>query len=360
MNIRFIRQFVVCFTVFFLVLLLAGCGNATPTSHPTAIPTIFFADTFTPKPTSTVTSTAIPRPSLTRKPSSTPQPFNTPEPTETVELTHAAILTRSAPTYSAYETAQPLTQEAQSTLIVQFPGTCGSIDGVSLSPDGNWLTDYCGEFHVLSRDGHKKIVIPNEQLASADTHISNVFSLYWSKDSQYLYFSPRFCCADTDASGSFGALYRLELQSGSWVKMTTNAYFNYYSFSPTGRRLLYIPSDQAGAGKPIKFDLIDLKSGQEQWFSLQSFEQAWVEAWSQDGKSLVITAQTGNLYQENEQYALFVVSLDDLSFKNIISLSMPDAFNSRWFSWSDANITTDEVCAPSGAPCEQQNFYNPK
>jgi len=354
MNIHFGRQLAIYFAASFLVLAFVGCANARPASQP-APPT-------RPEPLPTQPATLTPSPTQSRTPITIPDtPADTSDQAETIEPTHAAIMTRRAPTYQAYNTSLPLTLEAQSTLRVQFPGVCEHTNRAWLSPDGNWLTNDCvDEFRVLSRDGHKQIILPHAKLSTPDTPIEYVYALYWSKDSQYLYFSTGFCCAEeASAYGSFGPLYRLELQSSARITMT-DGYFNYYDFSPTGRHLLHIPKYQAGAGKPVRFHLIDLKSGAEQWFSLPGFEQATVDAWSQDGKRFAMTAQIGNTYEDNEQFAEFVVSLDDLSITQIIPLSDPDAFEVRWFDWADANITSVEVCPAPGAPCEKQGFYDPK
>ena len=333
-----IRPMLIGLAMFFLIFVLVSCGSAQPTSHPTAIPTIFFADTFTPQPTPTITLT------VTASTTPTPSITYTPLPSATMDLTRAAFDAYHAPTEAAEATSVPLTEEARATTNAAFPEACG-YQYPSVSPDGNWLADDCGEFHVVSRNGQKKIVITHKELAPPDTYVSDVIPYYWSKDSQNLYFTPRFCCADTDANGWGGPLYRLDLRSSKWAKMIGGGFFNYYSFSPTGRRLLYIPHDQ-GSGPPVELHIIDLKSGADQKLNLNSFEQAGWVLWKPDGTSFVISGQVGNFYEENRQFALLLVSLDDLSITELVSLGKHNELYAT--DWSNDDVLTISDCNYDG------------
>lgn len=334
--------------------LLMGCASATPTSHPTAIPTILFADTFTPQPTATITLTpttsTTPTPSTTATASITPTPL----PSRTLDLTEMAFETYHAPTEQTEKTLVPLTQQALATLNVAFPSDC-RYQYPSVSPDGNWLADDCnGEFHIYNRDGQQKIVVTDKQLAQSDVDAYMALPYHWSKDSQYLYFASRFCCMDSDSYSSEGPLYRLDLQSSKWVKITGEGLFsNSYSFSPTGRRLLHIP----GGGNPVRFHIVDLQTNAEQWLELQNFQQAGAAEWSPDGRRFAVTAKNGSIITENAQYALFVVSLDDLSITQLIPLSDHSVYASNW---SDDDVLTVDSCTRDRYYICKQILYDVK
>lgn len=331
-------------TLFLFVMLAGGCGSAQPTSQPTIRPTV--QPTTRPtrhiRITARLTSTPAPMFTVTWTPSRTDRPSATPTPSATIDLTREAFYASQVPTIQAERTSSQRTQEARVTLNAAFPEACG-YEYPSVSPDGNWLADDCGEFHVVSRDGQKKIVITHEELAPPDSNVAYVIPYYWTKDSQYLYFTTRFCCADNEGSAE-GPLYRLDVQSSARVKIIDGG-FNLYSFSSTGRRLLHIPNNQAGAGRPVRFHLIDLKSGEEQWLFLQNFELAYVNRWSADGTRFIITAKIGNIFEENRQYALFLVSLNDQSFTQLIPLSDHDV---RAINWSSDDVLTIEDCFYDG------------
>jgi hypothetical protein len=341
MNIYLNRQLIACFAVFFLVLTVIGCGSAKPTSQPT-IPAIT-----KPEPTPTIQSAFT----------ATLRPSKTPTPSAAIDLTRVAINAYLAPSETAERLSMDMTQDAVSSLNAAFPEACGSLYP-SASPDGNWLADDCGEFHVVSRDGRKKITISHKDVSPPDSEVYLLIPHSWSKDSRYLYFSLRFCCADTDAYGWAGSLYRLDISSSTWVKMIDGYPFNYYSFSPTGRRLLHIPNDQAGSGKPVKFHILDLKSGSEQWLYLEDFEQAGSVQWSPDGMSFATTAQIGNIYDENSQYALFWVSINDSSIARLIPLSKHDVYATDWFS--DDVLAINDCYYDGQVETCKSLFYNTK
>lgn len=314
MSIRPVRQLMIGFAVLFLIFIAAGCSSA---AQPTSLQATVTESTSTPIIELTLTIT--PTPTLTPKPSRTPTLSATLGPSQKPDLT----------------------EEARATTNAAFPEACG-YSYPSVSPDGNWLADDCDEFHVVSRDGQKKIVIPHEEFVLPDVPpVEKVFALYWSRDSRLLYFAARFCCIDTGSFGSYGPLYRLDLQSGAWTKMIGGGMSNDYEFSPTGRRLLHIPA----SGQPISFHLIDLKTGDEQWLQLESFRQAYVNRWSMDGTRFIITAQIGDIFEGTNQYALFLVSLNDGSFTQLIPLSTHNVYAT---DWSDDDVLTIKDCFDDG------------
>lgn len=343
MNIRLIWQDITCFAMLFLAVALVGCGVPVPTASPT------LQATTNPEPTSAPSHLPTPTQAIISR-----RLTNTPTVTATIDLTQVATYASLAPSETAERLSMNLTQNAVSTLNAIFPESCG-YEYPSVSPDGNWLADDCSEFHVSSRDGQKQIVITHEELSPPDMPVSIVYPTSWSKDSQYLYFYTGFCCLDSDVSSRNGPLYRLELQSSKWVKMMGgDGFANSYSFSPTDRRVLHIPA----GGNPVKLHVVDLKSGAEQWLQLQNFDQVWGTQWSPDGMRFAIVGKNGSIITGDAQYALFIVSLTDLSITQLIPLSDHDVYPSNW---SDDDVLTVDSCFYDGQDdiCKQL-LYNIK
>jgi hypothetical protein len=141
----------------------------------------------------------------------------------------------------------PATQTARAVMLTSFPNQCGSSSGqLLLSPDANWLAQSCGgessDLVVTNQDGSKVIIIPYNDIFSdspLDPEITGYITpLYWSQDSQALYFT-RDYSLDAVVMDSRGALFKMDISTKLWTKLT-NSLFNHYSFSPDGRSLLYV------------------------------------------------------------------------------------------------------------------------
>lgn len=313
----------------FLPLALIGCVSAPTTPQPTSMPTL----TPTLKPSTTFHPLETMTPSL-----ELPIP---PMPSQTLNLTERAYIKYWDAVEKTETASAPLTQIAQSTLKAIFPESCSS-PYTETSPDGNWLADDCGHFLVVSRDRQKKIIIKHSEFDRPEMTVSNIIPHYWTKDSQYLYFSPHFCCEDTNPHSLAGPLYRLNIQSLTWTKIIDDSPFNLYVFSSTGRRLLHVPNAE-GSAPPIKLHILDLKSGTEQWLTLDGFKEVDDVMWSPDGRRFVITGQNGIPFETEVGIALFLVSLDNLSITNVIPVA--DAREFIWMrDWSADDVLTFEDC----------------
>ena len=115
-----------------------------------------------------------------------------------------------------------------------------------------------------------------------------------------LYFVIRECCPHTDTMSNGDALYRLNLQTGDW-RLLIPGNFNYYSFSPTERHLVYILNNQSNANRFVQLHVVDLSSGMEDSINAGNFEQAGRAVWKEDGLQLALIAQTGSIYDDDRK-----------------------------------------------------------
>jgi WD40 repeat protein len=256
------------------------------------------------------------------------------------------------PTFAYWATAQQSgfdveytrvaeTKQAIFSLATSYPQVCGfENEGVSVSPDRNWIAmdcRYAGDFFRVFQTNENRIWdIPFSAIFEFyPEFLGSVRALNWSGDGDYLYFANRSCCADTDAETNGDALYRLNLQTGDW-KLLISGIFNYYWFFPDGQRLLYILNNQAGANNFVRLHLLDIKTGEEELMDVDNFEQAWV-VWNHDGMRLALIAQTGDAYTDNRKFTLVVVDLLQKKPQTIIPLT-EDGLGVT--AWSDDDILT--------------------
>lgn len=312
---------------------LFGCSEATKVATPVAI-----INTATDIPTKVVI--ASPLPTSTQTPD-TPTPILDP----TIQV--AATLYEQ--TQVAQKEAVKATQRAMDGFKNTFNGICDNAPHyrTELSPDGNWLAQDCfsDKFQVIRKDNSAIWVVKYDQIFETENMYGSVFPVHWSINDNFLYFSQYSCCADNDTMTNGNMLFRLDLKTGDW-KMIMGGYFNHYSFSTTGRRLLYIINDQAATGRPLVIHIRDLNSGTEKEFTFSEFEQAGNVSWSQDGTRLAITAKTGNIFEENQLFSIVEINLKDDTSKVI----MRD--NKGWIRvihWFDNDILTIEKYSYYGA-----------
>lgn len=311
--------------LFLVALILSGCGSA-PKTEPAA---------------GVQATLTITEPTISHLPSD-----------QTTDPTVAAVARSSAETQEADRAFYEATSVAKATLQAEFPGSCQSGDGVSISPDGKWLTNDCGDFLILSQDGSKKISISKADVSPPDYPVTNIFPIHWSNDNHYVFFSTYTCCVDLDVYSTDGLLYRVDTLSEKWSKIIDG---DYYSFSPTDRRLLYILQGYRKKGEPTQFHIVDQLSGTEETINLQNFEQAGHIIWSPDGKNFVATAKIGSDLIENSQFALFFISIDEQSMVNILPLSDRDVYATNW---SKDNIITIADCDNMTTICDKTHLYD--
>lgn len=226
-----------------VVMLAATACSSQPTIDPTN-PT-----TSTPTPTlPESTATRTPKPMRTSTPSSTP--------TQTMEPTQHSLYS----TVSAIQDMKWATEEQHQTDLYaqfdQFSLECEDKDTdlskEEISPDGNWIAASCynkvkGFLIVQSKDG-KKWVLDKLDFLSPETDadgMSGLFTMFWSSDGSYLYFSlwlgysggGDVCFPIAGDYDEYG-LWRLNVNTGAWVTLipATDLFPGYeIMFSPTGR-----------------------------------------------------------------------------------------------------------------------------
>jgi hypothetical protein len=328
--------------LFLLVFLLPSCGEPIAINTPASIAN---TPTVTNLPYKITSTPQLP----TVKPQQTSTPTLTPNPTIQFEST------RYQQTQIASEIEAQATTQAMETFREIFTGVCDAASfETSLSPSGNWLAQECptGEFQVIKKNDLTIWVVEDEQVFENIDHVGNIFPVFWTKNDEYLYFSRFDCCADNDTMSNGNMLYRMDLKTGKW-KMIIGGYFNYYSFSPTGRRLLYALNDQALTGKPRVIHIIDIISGTETKFEFPDFEQVGNIVWRKDGLQAALTAKTGNRYRENELFSIVIIDIKEYSSKAIIRDSKEEI---SVVKWSDDDILMIEKYTHSGTV--EQTYYD--
>ncbi len=252
------------------------------------------------------------------------QTTNTPDITKTIEPTLAYWATAQEERFKAQDTQVVETKQAISDLAATYPQTmCGyQLERVTVSPDGNWVASDCrydGDFFRIfhTHDNQVWDIPYSEIFEFYPEFLGSVHVLHWSDDGKYLYFANRSCCADNDAWTNGDALYRLNLQDGKWILLVPGI-FNYYSFSPNGRQLIYLLDNQAGVNKLIQLHLIDLVTGKEELIDAGNFEMSLI-VWKFDGQKITLITQTGNIFEDNRRFSLITLDLQSKTLQSVIS-----------------------------------------
>jgi len=291
--------------ILFTVMMVSACGQSPP--PPATITRSPSPKTPTQTPSRTLTPILTPRYTLTS--TFTPRP--------TYDDTARAWLTAMEATHADFAThVGPVTQ----TAMAAFAERCPVYDHaktsfeVLISPDGNWLAQDCwgadwrnpDEFELLVTrlDGGLPAILPyTEIFRRSDFDPYSELSLrflFWSPDSQSLYFLRVIWGADTSSYyGHFGMnlfawpLYRLNVQTGDWARVIDSAY--YYSLSPTGRRLAYVTLDPDWQNERFiaKMNILDLHTGALKTIDHENALAAAYVIWSADGLRMYYSVVNG-------------------------------------------------------------------
>jgi hypothetical protein len=284
-------------------------------------------------------------------------------------------------TYQAWETERAATQEAQKTIVAQYPGNCSSAYSLFLvSPDENWLASNCFEdenFTVISRDGSKQWRISYQEVldrwgSSPDyVLISGFMPYHWSADSCYVYFyiwsDPRpdvgYPYGNFDMPNLADTLYRLDTTNGIWAQFTPPA--NFHSFSPTGRRLVSIYANIANCQNdpcPVEIFTLDLRTGITTNFTLNNTLAAGYIVWTKDGTRFFFSTVQ---YSKNDQfsfdYSIYMVQTDNNSL-----ILLQNYENMGWativypIEWTENNILViqSETYDPNGKFNFEYQYYD--
>jgi hypothetical protein len=202
-------------------------------------------------------------------------------------------------TETAFVQARAATQYAQQTLVAPYPRICTDpFTQREFSPDGLWMTELCpGEeddsliMTISNRETHKlwKLVYRDYTERSGVFGDEGFQVVNWSNDDTYAYISVFFhgdggVCFTGMRPEQYGkGLLRLDLQTGSVTTMLPLKDEGGYgfSFSPTGRRLVYetyLPG----------LRILDMQTGQLiDANSARQFDVGGNYVWSPDGLQFV-------------------------------------------------------------------------
>jgi hypothetical protein len=295
-----------------------------------------------------VSCTQLSTPTVTDTPGIAIPPTETP--TFTFSPSNTSTLTATfTPWYGPTQVQNRIsTVDALFTKVYSFPSHCppnyiyygsSSVYDSPISPDGKWVINPCQlpsetSLEVMRLDGTKTWSISNAQLLTSLSmdpkifHQYDITPLHWTKDSQQVYFSVYFCCFEPSSWPDYGAypkaLFRLDVQTGSWAVVTSAASIednpDTYSFSPTDRRLVYIKNGRLD--KPLPLHIMDLKTGALDLVEIPEYHDAGSVVWSPDGLSFAFGAV--HLVSEDHQvfsFSLFVYQIEFKTLKSLITLS---------------------------------------
>lgn len=324
-----------------IALLLSGCTSATEIPVPTSTNAIIPSEdsTNTPSPTATKASTGTSIvPTITIPVSSTPIPVTTVPP----------------PGFSSLLTAQVSWSVCDGAGEPHYEK--------DLSPNGEWLAVVCEPKDLLKFIGTKIVSLDGNviwDVSFYDTY--GVFQkkafppdgirkgrmsvVHWTKDGNYAYLVPYFCCVDEPENIFFNyfqntwALYRLDLRTGkitATLPPFSNGFTSGYnaSISPADKYLIYVISNS-----PRDIHISNLQTGDIFTINVdKQYVAGGRFSWSQDGNKAVYMAvrsgwSYGNASIENG------VSYFLLDLKTQSSIHLFDKQDRHRVSWTqDGNI----------------------
>jgi hypothetical protein len=241
-----------------------------------------------------------------------------------------------------------------------------------LSPNGEWISISCDPHDPSKFNGSKIVKIGDDVIWDVSFYetFGNKFSpdgmkvgvlgvVHWTKDGNYVYLRPYFCCVDAPGNIFFNnfqdtlALYRLDLRTG---KITTTLQpfkgivFSGYSasLSPSDKYLAYVMSSS-----PRDIHISNLQSGDS--YTIEVDEQYVASgkfSWAHNGNKAVFVAVKPG-------WSYYNASIDNgvsyflLDLKTQSSIHLFDKQELHWVSWTqDDNIILHNVSGTDGL------FYN--
>lgn len=268
----------------------------------------------------------------------TPSPSNPPTGTASPTFTQT-VGPSPRPSKSPSPTISPATVSARKTLFAAPVVSCNS----NFSPDHEWTILTCdhGDTKVSRNDGSASWEVPFYEKYGMFYGIKDgtMGLQHWSKDNQFAYFIPYFCCLDVPESDFFNdfrlgpALYRLNLNSG---KITTtlppdlNDMVAGYSFafSPNDKYLVY-------DGPHSALSLYELKTGKTEEIDLGDEYLFYGRYnWSADSKQLAFIA-FHSISTQQSAYSYFVMNISDLASTRLMEKSQIYDF-----TWTDPALLT--------------------
>jgi hypothetical protein len=335
-----------------------------------------------------VRPTESPTPSITAK-TSTPPADQGLFPTILARQTNIALSTETSQAATAYfldqkqlseietenvagETMASVTQASIATSLAPFPNRCDSIVFLK-SPDGNWLAQDCemeNMFIVTDRGGTRHWSITNDQIfgppdESNPDNSGSLHPVHWSADGQLVYFEVHECCGGDGADlyeffgmpilGAF-PIDQLDTRTGTWTNIIPSA--NYYSFSPTGRRVMYFTRTSGDSETAnVIVHVMDLKTGQVFDKILGEYPAAGYAIWSPDGKRFAFTAIHRGLDWPNFTVSLFEMQADSGELSLLYTFA-PSNWIYSPIVWDSQNILTIHATTYSNDPANKIQYFD--
>ncbi len=276
----------------------------------------------------TITHTSTPT-GFNSWPSWTPLPSATPTPTSTIDIVEQTRLA-----------AWTATEQARQIAIEQYPINCdpSGIHNRLISPDAEWIASGCygreNVFIVTNHDGSKYWYIPggNKVGEIPGNGFCEGVPIRWSNDSRNVYFYLHYCYEPSIIQIHWyridqvpDVLYVMDAYTSLWYQLTPGA--NLFSFSPTGRRLLYISIDyRDNEPSSIRISILDLQTGETVAYSLTDYLVASHVVWSNDGTKAFLSAERGlPVYVSDDPHTYSIYVIDMLAQKITNIYTFPDS-----------------------------------
>jgi WD40 repeat protein len=178
--------------------------------------------------------------------------------------------------------------------------------------------------------------------------------VHWTKDGNYVYLRPFFCCADAPEYVFFNyfnktlALYRLDLRNGKLTAtlqpFTDNVLAGYdVSFSPADKYLVYVASNN-----PRDVHIYNLQTGDIFTIMIDDqYDASGNLEWSQDGNKAIFMAAKSGWGSETPISNGISYFLLDLKTRSSLHLfDQQDMYRVNWTQ--DGNIILHEASGENG------------
>ena len=307
------------------LLLLVACAAPVVATPMTLLPTV----TFLPS--------SSPLPSQTARPTNTEIP--TPKTTAELEPTIPAVIVSAMQTLNAVPDTTC--------------GTAKSKDDSSLSSNGQWVAVQCRLSSTTTLEITTR-VFRLDGSASWDVSFDETYGRFhgwndgrmqlyhWSKDGNFAYLIPSFCCVDVPQNIFFNGfrtgvgLYRLDLQTGKLAVVLppspTSVVTGYaFSFSPNDKYLAYL-----GPNNLNEINVYTLKSGSVEKIGLNRYDFCGGFEWSADSKKLAFVCV---LYESEDKQIYAYLWLDTADWVPNLLTKKEAAYpeNAPGMRWTEDN-----------------------